>query len=430
MLTTLSGNIASIYTDLTLIPFEATYCKLLSLPETARNRILHSAEFEEAGGQGGYEDFYRHLTFELLGDLTSSPRKYLPMLPNLKNIKLSAHKIYGPILPSFQIMMSELPFIGRTFSESPYFGTSEKYRLWGRAVLIGLFEALYKRSMMPEATAIDELALSVIDARALFLTPDIVARAMKGIEQLKTVSLDLDSDEVDGQWLFLVGHLLSVVKGLRELEIVGFGGEGVLKFWELVTPYEYYYNNSLKITDITASMLRNWPHLTILTVKDICFWSDIILCFLERHKGNLTGHLIDRYSGYLDVMFLDRDSTPEPEDKAEKGSLEKYKVSNENNNMHQAETDVWVAWIMGKRSMEPAMEEMTHLQCHWSNCELCSKLSRKDNILEFRRLWENEGASEDEGISEDEDITGDEDVPEGEDSVVISVTTPSFLCYG
>ncbi|KAF8533508.1 hypothetical protein BDD12DRAFT_984394 [Trichophaea hybrida] len=206
-------------------PFEATYCRLLSLPETARNRILHSARFEEAGGQGGYENFYRHLTFELLDGLISSHRRYLPLHPNLRTIKLSARKRYRPILLSIQIMMSELPFMGRTLSESPYFETSEEYRPWGRAVLIGLFEALYKHSMMSEAMAIDELALSVIDARALFLTPDIVARAMKGMDRLKTVHLDLDSDEIDGQWLFLVSHLLSAVNGLRVLEIVGFGGE-------------------------------------------------------------------------------------------------------------------------------------------------------------------------------------------------------------
>jgi hypothetical protein len=63
------------------------------------------------------------------------------------------------------------------------------------------------------------------------------------MEQLKTMSLVLDSDEVDTQWLFLVSHLLGAAKGLQELDIRG-SGDGVLKFWGLVIPHEHYSDQS------------------------------------------------------------------------------------------------------------------------------------------------------------------------------------------
>jgi len=108
---------------------------------------------------------------EILGDLTSSHGKYLPMLPKLKKIALLAG-----------------PFLGSRLTASPYYGISDEYRSWGRAVLVGLFEALYKRSRIPGVTAIEGLDVTGIDSRTLFITPTIVARTKNGMEQLKTES--------------------------------------------------------------------------------------------------------------------------------------------------------------------------------------------------------------------------------------------------
>jgi hypothetical protein len=43
----------------------------------------------------GYDDFYKHLTFEILGDLTSLHGKCLPMLPNFKKLALLADPFLG-----------------------------------------------------------------------------------------------------------------------------------------------------------------------------------------------------------------------------------------------------------------------------------------------------------------------------------------------
>jgi hypothetical protein len=153
---------------------------------------------------------------------------------------------------------------------------------------------------------------------------------------------------------------------------------------------------------------------------------------------DISGHLIDHYSGYLDKIALDKDSAPESEEVVEirwfdgwpqffrslkvaftpqtlwelklrdlsYGSLKQH-VFNKGLKMHQAETDLWIAWIMGQRNTEPTAEEILLGECP-SDCSLCrrmriNELSHSDvDSSGDEYVSENEGAWESEDVSEDE----------------------------
>ncbi|KAF8246330.1 hypothetical protein K440DRAFT_645236 [Wilcoxina mikolae CBS 423.85] len=340
-------------------PDETNYIKSLALPNTAD---------QDSGGED-YEDIYRYITYELSDDLLSFHSRYLAELPNLRSV--------------------ELDTTSEETAATPYKTISGRYKPWGRDIFVGIIDALYQRRKETSLTPVEKLVVDGINPRMMFLSPQIMEKARTGMAQLRKVEFILYQGL--GQWVFLVGDLLGCAQQLRELNISGLFG---FKLWELLVPAKKYYQlHNPKATDIGSSILRHWTQLYRVVLHDIHTFADILHLFIKSHKETLGSleiscHLMDGYTGYLDDLnikpqrptIIKRNPSIWPSFFRSLKLLDMKDVEFQfehltqgfegrtgmSYRMHNGEANLWAAWVMGQRNLEPVPGEVVDCppSCH------------------------------------------------------------------
>jgi hypothetical protein len=224
-----------------------------------------------------YQKFYYHFRdFQLSGALKLYHEKYIPLLHNLKTVRLV-------------IIDKQYPFR----YDDPH---------WCLLTFVGIIEGLVAR--MVSCPPIEELVVKGLDEPTLQITPRIVTKALTVMKRLQRVEFIIRSTITDTRWMLLVGHLLGAAQQLKVLNVSHLGF-GQIKLWELLVPYDLVYGRNLEIQNFSAPLIRHWPHLKELKLSHILFWSELLLSFLEEHKQTLSSvsisecQLIDGYRGCL-----------------------------------------------------------------------------------------------------------------------------------
>ncbi|KAF8541156.1 hypothetical protein BDD12DRAFT_803905 [Trichophaea hybrida] len=303
-------------------------------------------------------------------NLSESHAEFLPMLPNLRNIGLVTD--YDSL------------------SSYPY-DTDPKRQTWGRKVLIGIIEALYQRTQTTGVSAVTEFGVSSLDLCTMSLSPQIIEKAIKGMASLQGVQLMLSVKQMNDRWVFLVGTLLGTMKGLRRMRVgCSINFYMSVGLWSLLVPSEQYLRHSLKIKDITTSMIRQWNVLTYVEFFGIIAWSNLLLSFFEKHKSTLRAfrldgcHLIDGYDDCLDDLHRAQGDqqvasiwyeffksfkarfAPLKLEMLEFRRLATGITSHINRDklaMHNGEAKLWVEWIMMRKPSMPLPYEIPASGC-------------------------------------------------------------------